>query len=180
MNTTSTLITRPAERSRTVVAVLAGVLLVPGLLTACSSTPHDDSASSGGSSSGGASKNSGAVELASCMRDKGYDMEDPSSSGGLQLSPPDGVDADQWRTDLVACTGDGKGAGEAQVAKPLPGMEDMARDMAECMRENGFPDYPDDSGDQVGYQPSGDESTYDDVSQTCGEKAYASMQKPGN
>jgi hypothetical protein len=180
MNTTSTLITRPAERSRTVVAVLAGVLLVPGLLTACSSTPHHDSASRGGSSSGGASKNSGAVALASCMRDKGYDMEDPSSSGGLQLSPPDGVDADQWRTDLVACTGDGKGAGEAQVAKPLPGMEDMARDMAECMRENGFPDYPDDSGDQVGYQPSGDESTYDDVSQTCGEKAYASMQKPGN
>jgi hypothetical protein len=180
MNTTSTISSRSAKRSRTVVAVLAGILLVPGLLTACSSTPHDDSASSGVASRDGASKNSGAVELASCMRDKGYDMEDPSSSGGIQLSAPDGVDADQWHTDLVACTGDGKGAGEERVAKPLPGMEDMARDMAECMRENGFADYPDDSGDQVAYQPSGDESTFDDVSQTCGEKAYASMQKPGN
>jgi hypothetical protein len=170
MNTTSTTL-----RSRSAVAVLAGLLLLPGLLTACSSTPDTDSASSGA-----ASGNSGAVELASCMRDKGYDMQDPSSSGGLQLSPPDGVDADQWRTDLVACTGDGKGAGEAQVAEPLPGMEGMACDMAECMRENGFPDYPDDSGDQVAYRPSGDESTFNDVSQTCGEKAYASMQKPGN
>ncbi|WP_413602931.1 hypothetical protein [Curtobacterium sp. Curtsp57] len=162
-------------RSRSAVAVLAGLLLLPALLTACSSTPDTGSAPRAGDSG-----NSGAVELASCMRDKGYDMEDPSSSGGLQLSPPDGVDADQWRSDLVACTGDGKAPGEANVAKPMPGMEDMARAMAECMRDNGFSDYPDDQGDQASYTPSGDASTFADVEQTCGEKAYASMQKPSN
>lgn len=161
-------------RSRSAVAVLAGLLLLPGLLTACSSTPSSDS-----TSADGASKNSGAVELASCMRDKGYDMEDPSA-GAVNLSPPDGVDADQWRSDLVACTGDGKAPGEANVAKPMPGMEDMARAMAECMRDNGFSDYPDDQGDQVSYTPSEDASTFADVEQTCGEKAYASMQKPSN
>jgi hypothetical protein len=175
MNTTSTTL-----RSRSAVAVLAGLLLLPGLLTACSSTPTPDSASgSGASKNAGASKSSGAAKLAACMRDKGYDMADPSSSA-INLSAPDGVDADQWRSDLVSCTGDGKGPGEANVAKPMPGMEDMARDMAECMRDNGFADYPDDQGEQATYTPSGDASTYADVEQTCGEKAYASMQKPSN
>ncbi|WP_144756410.1 hypothetical protein [Curtobacterium pusillum] len=159
---------RPRTRAitRTTVSVLAGVLLLPGLLAACSSAPDTSNASDGPA-------NAGAAALAECMRDKGYDMEDPSS-GGLKLSPPDGVDADQWREALVGCTGKGSGAGEAAPAQALPGGEDMARAIGECMRKAGYEDFPDDLKSQASYTPSGDTTAFDRDQVTCAEEASSS------
>jgi hypothetical protein len=159
---------RPTSRAitRTTVTLLAGVLLLPGLLTACSSAPDTSNASDGPT-------NAGAAALAECMRDKGYDMEDPSS-GGLKLSPPDGVDADQWREAIVDCTGTGDGAGEAAPAKPMPGGEDTARAIGECMREAGYEDFPDDLESQASYTPSGDTTAFDGDQKTCADKVTSS------
>lgn len=160
---------RTGATTRTALALLAGALLLPALLTACSAEPDHGAASDGPAAPGG-------TALASCMRDQGYDMEDPSS-GQLSLSPPDGVDADQWREALVSCSGSGSaGAGDGQAAQPMPGMDGMARALGECVRDAGYDDYPDEAEEQAAYTPSGDTATFESVQQTCSDEAYATVQ----
>ncbi len=145
----------------TIVAVAAAVVLLPGLLAGCSGAPSTDSTdtASGGGKGAGAS-------LASCMRDHGYDMPDPSSGGStLSLSAPDGIDDEQWKADLQECMGDA-GAGEGfQAAKPA-GTPEQRKQIAECIRENGFADYPDGDDAMSTYRPD-DQDAFQDASSTC-------------
>lgn len=173
MNTTTTTTTTTRRTTATVCSIVAAVLLLPGLLTACStSAPADGVTTAKGSSSAGSS-------LAACMRGKGYDMEDPSSAGSTQsLSAPEGVDADQWKADLTTCLDSG-GAGEAEYkpAKPMPGLEEAQAKATECIRANGFEDYPDDQAGQMAYKPS-DEETFTGVITRCNEEAFAGLGTP--
>lgn len=162
MNATTTTSTR---RTRTLLAAAAAVVLLPGLLASCSSSDPDSGPTG---SAGTAAK---GATLAECMRGKGYDMPDPSSGGGtMQLSAPDGVDEERYRDDLASCLDD-SGAGDAQAAKPMPGSEEQQRKAAECIRERGFEDYPDDEDAKVRYQPD-DPDAFDEVARACDAEAF--------
>ncbi|PYY61770.1 hypothetical protein DEJ17_03375 [Curtobacterium sp. MCSS17_011] len=156
MNTTRT----TTRRNRTLLAVAAATVLLPGLLTACS----------GGAPGGGAPTTAGTAakgaSLAECMRDRGYDLPDPGSGSTLQLSAPDGVDEEQYQEDLRSCLDDTAGAGDAEVAEQAPGDDERVLRTAECIRERGFSDYPDDEDAKIRYQPD-DEDAFDEVARAC-------------
>ncbi len=168
MDTTDT--TRTTRRTRAFLAAATAVLLLPGLLAACSGGSPDGDDTATGSSTGGSA--AAGSSLAACMRDQGYDMPDPDGSGStMQLSTPDGVDPDQYRDDLQRCLGDGTGAGDAQAAKPMGPSPEQARKAAACIREHGFTDYPDDEAAKAQYHPD-DEAAFEEVAQTCTEEAF--------
>lgn len=154
--------TNTTKNAKTI-ALVAGLLLLPGLLVACASnapTVHE-------SASGAGQKGAATAE---CMRGKGYDMADPSEKSET-ISVPEGVDQEQWSADLADCAGAGSGAGDGvQTAKPMAGLEEKMQQSAKCIRENGFADYPDDEEGWMSYKP-GDQATFDDVAKTCDEKA---------
>lgn len=162
MNATTTTSTR---RTRSLLAAAAALVLLPGLLASCSSPAPDPTKSPGTAAKG--------ATLAECMRGKGYDMPDPSSGGDtLQLSAPDGVDEEQYHADLTSCLDDSAGAGDAQAAKPMPGSDEQQRKVAECIRDRGFEDYPDDEEAKIRYQPD-DQDAFDEVARACDAEAFA-------
>ena len=167
MNHTTKTTTR---RTRSLMSAAAAVVLLPLLLVGCSDTaPDDDTTTAAGSAAPG-------VALAECMRDRGYDMPDPGTGGGsMQLSAPDGVDPEQYQRDLKGCLDDSAAAGDAQAAQPMPGSEEIARKTAECLREQGFPDYPDDQDAQMRFQPD-DQQAFDDAAGPCTEAAFEAVQ----
>ncbi|ROP74818.1 hypothetical protein [Curtobacterium sp. PhB115] len=151
---------------RSGIAVLAAVVLLPGLLVGCS----------GGSPDGTASRSAGAeakgASLAECMRDKGYEMADPTAGGsGMQFSVPDGVDPAQYQDDMKTCLEKVGGRAGAGTAEQVEGAAEDAEELAKCIRANGFEDYPDDPDAVADFRPD-DEQAYDEVSKQCGEKVY--------
>ena len=162
--------TRRVSRSpKTVLTAMAAVVLLPGLLSACSSGGSSDQRQDTGS----ALSSEGGVT--SCLRDKGYDMPAPSSNSQmLNLEAPKGVDSQQWDTDLKACMGDSGSAGESGFKQDHQLPADAIASIASCIRENGFEDYPDDQDAQNSYQP-GDQDTFQKVSQSCGNEVLADL-----
>lgn len=160
--------TNTTKKTKTI-ALVAGLVLLPGLLVACASnapTVHESASNAGQK----------GMTIAECMRGKGYDMADPSGKSET-ISVPKGVDQDQWSADLAECAGTGAGAGDGvQPAKPMAGKEKKMQQAAKCIRENGFADYPDDEDGWMSYTP-GDQATFDDVAKTCDEKAFGPVEK---
>lgn len=150
--------TTPSPCRRSAIA-FAGFALVASLLSGCSAggppAPTD-------SASGVGDPRERASAIFGCLRDKGYDVADPE---GNQLSIPDGVDPDQYGKDLNACAHSVPGgpAGEA-VAAP-PSAEESAA-FARCIREGGFPDFPDDIEAQAEYT-TGDEKGLEERYDHC-------------
>ncbi|WP_144710021.1 hypothetical protein [Curtobacterium pusillum] len=161
---THTTTTTTTRRTRTLVA-LATLLLLPGALTACSGgTPDDHETKPAGAGAG--------ATTASCMRDKGYDMDDPSTSdGGMKVSIPDGVDKEQWQEDMDACLGDDGGAGGSGMAKPAPGVDAKSGQVAKCIRDAGFSDYPDDMDARSKYRAA-DQDAFETAAQECSDEAF--------
>jgi len=167
MNHTTMATTR---RTRSLMSAAAAAVLLPLLLVGCSDTASDDDTTT---AAGGAAP---GVALAECMRDRGYDMPDPGTGGGsMQLSAPDGVDPEQYQEDLKGCLDDSAAAGDAKAAQPMPGSEEIARKTAECLREQGFPDYPDDQDAQMRFQPD-DQQAFDDAAGPCTDAAFEAVQ----
>jgi hypothetical protein len=162
-----TTITTKTRRTRSLLATAAvAVVLLPGLLAGCTTREDDEAA---GPTAGSAPQ---GATLAECMRGKGYDMPDASSSGKtMQFGVPDDVDPEQYQHDLKECVGDGGGAGDARAAKPMPGLAEKMQQAAECVREGGFVDYPDDQEGQQSYRPD-DEAAFDEVARACDAEAF--------
>jgi hypothetical protein len=84
----------------------------------------------------------GDATFASCMRDEGIDMADPDPTTGIAALGP-GVDrgSKAYKDAMAACAHllpAGRGSGHAGTHDL-----DQYRAFAACMRENGFPDFPD-------------------------------------
>jgi len=157
------------KKTNTLIAVAAAVVLLPGLLAACSAAPSSDSTDK----ASGTGKGSG-VSMSSCMRDKGYDMPDPDSGSRVQtLSAPDGVDEEQWNADLQTCMGGEGGAGDGFKAAKPAGSPEQLQQIAKCIRDNGFSDYPDDEQGQMSYKPS-DADAMQKASQKCFDEVIGS------
>lgn len=151
------------RRTRSLMSAAAAVVLLPLLLVGCSDTaPDDDTTTAAGGAAPG-------VALAECMPDPG------TGGGSMQLSAPDGVDPEQYQDDLKGCLDDSAAAGDAQAAQPMPGSEEIARKTAECLREQGFPDFPDDQEAQNRFQPD-DQEAFDEAAGTCTDAAFEAVQ----
>jgi hypothetical protein len=111
------------------------------------------SGSNGGDNTNAATANEKAVKFAECMRSNGVtQFPDPDASGELTI---DGVlngsgldpDSQPWTGAIAACkdlqppgfTGGGERSSEEQSA---------ALEFAQCIRENGVPDFPDPANGQ--------------------------------
>ncbi len=139
-------------------APLAALAMVALIVTGCSNAASENGDTGTSSNAGTAGKTRNltardkAVEFAECMRDNGVSgFPDPDASGGLTI---DGVlngssldpNGTAWKTAIAACknlqppgfTGNGKRSSEKQEA---------ALAFAQCIRDNGVPDFPDPTPD---------------------------------
>lgn len=143
----------------TTLAALAG-----GLLAGCSSPSHEGTSSAG---------NDRGTALTACLREKGYDVPDPDrGGGGGRASVPEGVDPAQYERDMASCAEESApdGAGQAEAAQEAPGSKELHREVAACLRDNGFTDYPDDPDAARNWKPS-DERAFETAVATCEDAA---------
>jgi hypothetical protein len=164
---------RPAARrtgrlGRRGTALLAGALLLPGVLAACTTDGADDTATSGPPAAG-----ANAAKIGSCLRDKGYDVDDSQFSGStVEVAPPAGVDPQAYIKDLTACSPDGGAAPDSSERQALQA-ENAKKDteFAACIRDKGFDDYPDGQQERQDYAPS-DPDAFSEVEETCVADVY--------
>jgi hypothetical protein len=103
------------------------------------------------------------LKFAQCMRDHGIDMKDPEMSGdgnfGIQIGGGPGTPANKEKVDaaMEACKQYMPNGGEPPKANPE--MAAKMRKLAECMRANGVPTFPDPDPETGGIMIQGDPST---------------------
>ncbi|MEV4515104.1 hypothetical protein AB0K00_39860 [Dactylosporangium sp. NPDC049525] len=141
-------------------ALVLGLLLVLGpAVTGCAKPSGGDGvASAGGTPTASASAGTGEsrpdpvkdqenfLKYAQCMREHGVDMPDPQmDGGGIAMMIPEGTD----KAKVDAANGECKQflPNGGQPMKADPEMQEKMRQFAQCMRENGLPDFPDPSED---------------------------------
>jgi hypothetical protein len=132
--------------------IVTGLLLAVILAGCAQPSTGDGVATAGGAGtqtaqSASASKApdaDGPFKYSKCMRENGLpDFPDPKTNGGggFSLSLPEGADRAKIEEASKKCKQFMPNGGQPQ--KPSPEMVEGARKMAQCMRENGFPDFPD-------------------------------------
>lgn len=112
-----------------------------------------------------------ALKFSQCMRDQGYGWyPDPDSAGNLQANEPDGLDRATYEKAQKTCEkyAPWGGGGEKKSAEDL----DKLRKVSQCIRENGFPTFPDpdDNGNVSLGKDSGispDDPAFRKVRQEC-------------
>lgn len=145
MNSTRTVSTRrPSPRKASFLTLAAGALLLPTLLAGCATS---DSSPTTGTASAGSS--SASAQLGQCLRDAGYDVDDPDLSKGVVVAVPAGADPEEYSAAFAECRAalpESQGGGASnQKASPDELAEAQAANLAvaECVREKGFDDFPD-------------------------------------
>lgn len=84
-----------------------------------------------------------AVAFAECMRENGVDMPDPDADGRIRIDPDSDVDEAEMQNAQEACS-NLLGSGPSDSSGGLGAAEKQRMlDLAACIRENGFPDFPD-------------------------------------
>lgn len=95
-----------------------------------------------------------ALKFAACMRENGVQMEDPEVDAeghvNVKIGGPgqERVDRSTVEAAQKACAKYSP-FGENDTGKPDPQMEENARKMAQCMRDNGVENFPDPDGGRV-------------------------------
>jgi hypothetical protein len=147
------------------VAALAATapLLAALLLAGCAKdTKGNGVASVGGPASASAAPSAGpslspqeqALKFAACMREHGVQMEDPEVDAEGHVNVKIGgpgmgeIDRDTMDAAQKACEQYAP-FGEGNTGKPDPAMEENARKMAQCMRDNGVENFPDPDGGRI-------------------------------
>lgn len=137
------------------VSLRAGV--VAGLLLACCAAGCGQPAGGTGvATAGGATATAGGdpqataasdrdkmINFVQCMRDNGIDMPDPEfgTAGGTRMRMGEGEDPQKAEEARQTCKHHLPNGGEPPALDPAA-LEQL-RKMSQCMRENGFPDFPD-------------------------------------
>ncbi|MCZ9347435.1 hypothetical protein NGM37_58035 [Streptomyces sp. TRM76130] len=135
-------ITHKRARTRTLLAAAAALLAV----AAAAGCSDSDAAEAGGDESS-ASAGSGfeqALAYAQCMRENGvpdYPDPDQGDDGKVVLSPGDGADDEKTQAAQEAC----RDKMPQGVARDRNGPADASKlnAWAECIRQNGVPEFPD-------------------------------------
>ncbi|WP_307970474.1 hypothetical protein [Salinispora arenicola] len=137
-------------RRTVIVLLLAGVVL-----TGCGPAKKNNGIGTVAGTSSAAPSKLGVAEagrqFAQCMREHGVQIPDPEldENGAFDMKVED-PNSDPTKIDaaMKACQKYLPGGGE--MGKPNPEMLAQMRKMAECMRANGVPDFPDPDPDSGG------------------------------
>jgi hypothetical protein len=129
---------------RITTTLLLGPLLVLGLAACGAAGGGSETAGAGASSGASADPKGTALKFAQCMRDNGLpDFPDPEfgDNGELSQSAPGNVDKAQLDAAQEKCK---EFAPDSGPPKPMdPEKLAKAREYSKCMRDHGFPDFPD-------------------------------------
>ena len=128
-------------RQSTTLSVAALVVLAaPLTLAGCASSDP------GPSSSSTTSASSWSAAMGSCLRDEGYDVDDSDVVEGV-VAPPPGVDQDAYLADWETCrTGlprEIRGDDDEPSPDDVAAAQEAGLKVAQCVRDAGFPDFPD-------------------------------------
>lgn len=86
------------------------------------------------------------VRFAQCMRENGVDMPDPEiDNGRVRIRAPEGADPQKVQAAMEKCKQYLPNGGERPRGNPE--MTEQLRKYAQCMRDNGIPEFPDPSAD---------------------------------
>jgi hypothetical protein len=136
-----------------------GLLVVPAMLAlamaGCGKAEQADGvATAGGGAGANPSVSASAANLsneerqlkfAQCMRENGVEMADPEPGGKGTIRIDDGKNPEKVQAAMEKCRSYLPNGGEAR--KLDPEQAENMRKMAQCMRENGVPDFPDPEAD---------------------------------
>ncbi|MEU6999739.1 hypothetical protein [Nonomuraea sp. NPDC046570] len=106
------------------------------------------------------------LKFAQCMRENGIDMPDPEPGKPVTLKLDKGISEEAMNKAQQACKeyAPQGGTGPKPGSKQLEGM----RKVAQCMRENGVPEYPDPDGGLVRIKPEvGEDPDFKDAQAKC-------------
>lgn len=164
---------------RTTLSVFAALLLVaPLALAGCSGSGSGSGSNDSSSGRSGSAPQAGAPAAAwgSCMRDQGFQVEDPAEdafAAGVDHVPA-GVDDAAFQAASRTCRGEtddvtaGGGTSGGASAEQKAGWEQDALDFSKCMRENGVTEFPDPAVPGVIQFDHDDTSpTYQDAEDHC-------------
>jgi hypothetical protein len=117
-------------------AVAAAALIgVVALVTACGSSSSDKTAPAAGRQQ--------ALKFAQCMRMNGLpDFPDPDANGEFRGQGHEQQDNPRFQAAQQACRGLAPG-GTHERDLGTPAFVKQAREFAQCVRDNGVPDFPD-------------------------------------
>jgi hypothetical protein len=163
-------------RSRTV--VLLAFLLALGPAACARTATGDPQVASANDAKASASPSSSSspdpdapLKFAQCMRAHGLPWFPDPTNGRMQVNVPQGTDPKKMEAAQEACKQYAPDGGNA----PKPSAEDLeqARKMAQCMRDNGVPNFPDPNpdgsiridGSKLGTGPG--DPTFDRAQQIC-------------
>jgi len=158
----------PAWRRRFMIA--AALLGALTLLTACGSS------SSNGGTAPAAGKTRAADQArryAQCIRDNGVpDFPDPDANGQFRGQAHELQGDPKFQAALQACRALAPG-GTHEQNRGTPAFVEQARKFAQCIRDNGVPDFPDPGADGTfrgaGHELQGD-PRFQAAYQTCQSK----------
>ena len=158
---------------------LALGLLLTMAAAGCGEAPAGDQVASAGgkpstSASAAAAKDEDApLKFSQCMREQGMTwFPDPEpGSRGLQIKVPKGTDKAKMDAAMAACKEWAPDGGERGPADPQ--QLEQGRQMAQCMRDNGVPNFPDPKpdgsihldGDKIGVGPG--DPAFDKAEEAC-------------
>lgn len=151
------------HRSRGLLTSALVLSTLPFLLTACSGGGTADASSTGTPGGPGI-----GAAWGSCMRDAGYDVQDPTDdlvrTGAAPV--PEGVDRDRFSEAAGTCSRSVgvQGADQADIQR----WEREYAQVASCIRDNGYPDYPEQEPGGI----SADPETYPRAAEPAFEQAF--------
>ena len=134
-----------------------GALAVVGLLVLAGCAGADASGIATATGAGGAEPTptstmdpqEKALKFVQCMRDHGVDMADPefSADGGMSIQLGGGPgEMEKIQAAQEACREFAPFGGDGDGPRMDPEMQENLRKFAQCMRDNGVPDFPDPDG----------------------------------
>jgi hypothetical protein len=138
-----------------------GLLLVLGL-TGCGGRDGDDGvATAGGTATAGSSPTAekdgyeAMLDHVKCMREQGVDMPDPERDGeAINMRVPEGTSKEKVEAATEKCRQYLPNGGVPEKADPE--QLERARQASQCIREHGFPNFPD-PDENGGIRIDGDE-----------------------
>ncbi|HEY0002899.1 MAG TPA: hypothetical protein VGB74_20765 [Actinoplanes sp.] len=140
----------------------------PGVATAGSGAPT----AAASQSAAAADDPDAPLKFSKCMREQGITwFPDPDNSGRMGIHVPESQNKDEFDAAMKACRQWAPDGGQRRQ----PSAEEMerGRQMAQCMRENGVPNFPDPNADgsvqldkdKVGSGPG--DPTFDKAEKVC-------------
>jgi hypothetical protein len=155
------------------------LILLPGLMSgsagATEPPPPDPAAAGGGAIAieiGGPgtaeAPPGGPLDLVACLREHGIDIADPVPGGGPVVVRAEPGDSAEFDAAVAACPPPGPGT-QAGEATPIDPTE--AAEFAQCMRDNGVPEFPrPDKGAVIVEEADGlhpGDAAFDGAQKTC-------------